>query len=433
MGKQAHDYYRCSRWLSVPEMSLSKMAMLNDAFYGPYGKRGDKRRPEEELLNFEIGCSSSFPVEDRNDIKRARLAFTTQEAELPYVERDLYGGKYLLNLPALTVPAFGQAEDPAGKFDLIQNRLTPLSGLGPLEPNHLLFQYMGLNRVPYARGEVQAKGDPLKAAVYMEIYDQREEVATEDGVICSLRELQLETRLGRNVQESYDVLLASPRVDPLVILVSYPHLQIFQEQLNKTILAQYAPTMRGETYIRLKERIVEEHGSGSVAALLVHMQSPEMMLDTFYPRGILSSGYTHMEGVVTIQTMGQLNIDIEDGDQHKTSGSTVSSAAVLYLVVEMKSLVEGEAQFNYPAFRMVLSTKTIAQMADAMLLRTKGRCHLTRAGKLSKSVILPVGQVRVGPHHVHGDRSSKDARQYSQLEILLSHVKPTFVTYCKSF
>ena len=405
----------------------AKLAVLYDAFYGPHERRGEKRRLEEIL---DLNVKYLPLLDEREDLKRARLSYVPHEIELPYTTRNLFGGNNLFNLPDLTVPAFGRDDDLAGKFDLIQNKLTKLST--PLQPNHLAFQFMGLNRIPYTQGEFHLSGDPLKAAVQMEVYDQREEVPMDDGDMYSLRELQLESRLSKNVQANYNLLLGTPTVDPLATLITFPDLKKFQDEFNNIILSQYSKTMRGETYIRLKESVVEEHGADSVAALLVHMQSPQVFLDTFFPRGIFSSGFQRLEGVVTLQTMGQLHVDIEDGDSHLMPGSMVSSGAVLYLVVQMQPLVDGECLFNYPAMKMVLSPKSTCQLADDILIRTKGRCHRTRSGKLSKTVIWPVGHLRAGPHHVY-DPSKLEARQYSQFEILLGHVKPMYVTFSKSF
>ena len=437
--------------------NVAHLAMVYDAFCGPSSnkEKGVKRRLEEILdydLNFCMLDKTISSNSYRPDIKRSRDMYMkeelTSEISLPYMARgkELLGDPSgIVKLPNLSVPAFGRDStiEVAGKFDLVLNTVTSLytENCGPMEANHLLFQYMGLKRIPYSLGEKHPNGDPLKSIIQMEIYDERHEIRLDDGIAFTCNELEKEMRLMNRVHEEYSLRFGNLHVDPLATLISYRQLKNHIEETNHILQSQYLSSLRNESYIELKQKVVNQHRPNSVAALMVQIQSPEMFYDTFFPRGILSSNSTGKtvpfcdgkayEGILTLQTTGLLNIDIEDGDQHMLQGSVLSSG-FLYLIVEMKQLVPGDYKFNYPGIRMLLTDKTKEMVTQDILLETKGRCHLSRSGKLTKTIIKPVGKLSVGPHNVH-DPCHVDARQYSQFDLLLSHCSPQFVIFTDSY
>lgn len=409
--------------------NLLHLSLLCDAFRGPRVNRGMKRRVEE-VLDLPLGVSDLLT--DRHDLKRARQTYNPSY-DLPYLTRNLVGdyNRGLFRAPTLQIPAFGRESDLAGKFDLFQNSISKLAG--PLEPNHLVFQFMGLVRSAYAEGTPHTTGDPLGAAIQMEVYGGgRDKVPMDDGRMFEVRELQLETRIAKQVHDTQEVMLSTPRVYPMVTLTGFNELARKIGALNEKLLNSFLHRFRHGSYTRMKEQFVSELGPESDLAVLLHITSPTMFFDCFMPRGIVSAGSPVLEGIVTLQTSGQLNIDVEDGDSHFEPGTIVSGAAMLYLIVKMESLVEGEYMFNYPAIHMHLTTKTSSQLVDDMLQTTKGRCHLTRDGKLSKTIIFPVGQLTAGCHIVEDDKRV-DSRQSSQFEIILSTAKPTYVVYTKSY
>ena len=147
-------------------MSLTNLAMLYDAFCGPSAnKEKGVKRHLEEILDYDLNfCMVDKTISSdmyRPDIKRSRDMYMreelTSEISLPYMAqgKELLGDpSQIVKLPNLSVPAFGR--DPtievAGKFDLVLNTVTSLydDNCGPIEANHLLFQYMGLKRIPYS-------------------------------------------------------------------------------------------------------------------------------------------------------------------------------------------------------------------------------------------------------------------------------------------
>ena len=323
---------------------LSQFAILYDAFCGPRENRGPKRRLEELLdydLDFNVFNNALRSETFRPDVKRARNNYIPKELSLPYAQ---FGMTLLDTGPSLEIPAFGKdgTEEVAGKFDLIINSLTSLYNResAPLEPNHLLFHFQGLNSIPYALGENNPACDPLKALIQIQVYEECEKVPLDDGVFHSCNDLEKEMRLTTNVQESYSLRFGHMNMDPLATLVSFKELRKHIKSSNEILRSQYASLLRNQSYISLKDKVVEQHGPNSVVALIVHMRSPEVFLNTFVPQGVLSSKTTgkHIEepyqGKVTLQTQGLLNIDIEDGDQHLQQGSMLSSA-YLYLIIEM--------------------------------------------------------------------------------------------------
>ena len=418
---------------------LCDFAVLYDSFCGPRENRGIKRRLEEILdydLNFgildDIISSDLF----RPDIKNARDNYVPQELSLPNAK---FGIGLLENGPDLDIPAFGKdpTEELAGKFDLMVNSLTSLYNREsmPLEPNHLMFHFQGLKRIPYCLGENHVPCNPLKTLIQMQVYEECDHIHLDDGNLHLCNDLEQEIRLMDKVQESYSVLFGHAEMDPLATLVSFKQLRKHTEKSNDILRSQYASLLRNETYIGLKKKVVEQHRPDSIVALMVHLLSPEALLDTFIPRGILSSRTTgnqqdgpHM-GKVTLQTQGLLNVDIEDGDEHLPLGSMLSSA-FLYLIIEMRELVPGDHKFNYPWIRMLLTNETSDQVAEDILTESKGKCVLSRNGNLTSTIIVTVGKLRVGPHHVH-DPCEVDAKQFSQFDILLSQISPKQIVFSK--
>lgn len=412
----------------------------------------NRKFPLEEILNYDLNfCMIDKKVSSddyRPDIKKARTMFTPFEFSLPYTSRNeelLSYGSGIIQLPDLSVPAFGKdpVEEVAGKFDLVMNTMTSLwkSKHGLLEPNQLIFQYAGLIRIPYSMGEKYPDNDPLKSIIHMEVYDDRDEIPQDDGLMYSCRQLEKEMRLMSRVNDAYSLRFGNLSVDPLATLVSFKQLKCHIEETNRMLHSQYVNLLRNETYTKLKEKVVDEHGPESVEALLLHIQSPGMFYDTFLPRGILSSkstgktvpfsNGTAYEGIVTLQTTGMLNVDIENGDEHLSHGSTLSNG-YLYLIIEMKSLVPGDFKFNYPSIRMYLTSKSVEMVADEILSNTRGRCHLSRNGKLTETIIKPLGKIHLGPHNVH-DSCSVDTKQYTPFDILLTNSNTYHVIFSDSY
>ena len=418
---------------------LSQFAILYDAFCGPRENRGPKRRLEEILdydLDFNVLNNALTSDTFRPDVKRARNNYIPKELSLPYAQ---FGMTLLDTGPSLEIPAFGKdgTEEVAGKFDLIINSLTSLYNResAPLEPNHLLFHFQGLNSIPYALGENNPACDPLKALIQIQVYEECEKVPLDDGVFHSCNDLEKEMRLTTKVQESYSLRFGHMNMDPLATLVSFKELRKHIKSSNEILRSQYASLLRNQSYISLKDKVVEQHGPNSVVALMVHMRSPEVFLNTFVPRGVLSSKTTgkHIEepyqGKVTLQTQGLLNIDIEDGDQHLQQGSMLSSA-YLYLIIEMKELVPGDSKFNFPWIRMFLTNRTVDAVTDDIVIESGGICTPARNGKLTKTIVFTLGRLRVGPHHVH-DPCDIESKQRSQFDLLLSNKLPEYIVFSK--
>ena len=199
--------------------------------------------------------------------------------------------------------------------------------------------------------------------------------------------------------------------------------------------------MRQESLTNLRDAVISQHGSDSIVALLLHIESPEKMATVFVPRGICSSISTgktaayrdksSYQGIVTMQTTGTLNVDVEDGEQHLQDGS-VMNIANLYIIFQMKELVPNDFKFNFADVQFKLTSQSIDQLEEEILRETNGKCHLSRDGKLTKTIIGKIASLRVGPYRVQSNGSSK---QLYEFDIVMASkcTSQRIITFQKSF
>lgn len=413
-------------------------------FSGPPTRAMRKRRLEEVLeldLFLEKGPLSTKRYRP-DTVKAIEDFMATQMKDGDLSLKYTHLGNELLNtlsarpihMMPLEIPAFGT--DPTdevplvGKFDLIANTLTPLyeKDSPPMENNSLLFQFMGLSRVSYTSGEEQPNNDVMQSIIESQVYTQEESALLDNGVTKSCPDLETDVRLLNAVDQAFWLHLGDTSADPIATLVPFSLLQKHIIDSNQILKSQYSVELHGRSYTSLKENVIGHHGPDSVVALMVHMESPELFLDTFVPRGICSTTCNGMtapycdgaayKGIVTLQTSGLLDVDIEDGDKHMAVG-TYMDTANLYLIVEMRELVPNDHKFNYPWIRFLLTSRNIDQVHEDLLVKTNGRCHLTRDGMLSTSIIKPIAKMRVGPHCVR-DGFSKDSQKLTQFDLVMS-------------
>ena len=428
---------------------VAKIISNYDGFRGPTGAVGTssgpvrKRRLEEILdYNVEFGVLNGMlrSKRFRPDMASSRERYMQDEMSegelsLPYTRRgqQLHGFQrgHLMSIPHLSIPAFGTdpVEELPGKFDLVMNTITSLytSTSPPIEHNKLLFQFMGLNQPPYAIGEERMdEEDALTTFIQMDVYSPEDSVLLGDGQRRERRDLVEDLHLRQEVDEAFRLHLTGKSMDPVATLIPFNLLQQHIMESNKILQSQYGNHMKGRSLSELKSEVIDQHGRDSVVALMIHMESPEMFYDTFLPRGICSSACTGKmvpsssgKFIVTLQTTGTLNVDVEDGDSCYEQGTMIDNA-YLYLIVEMRELISCDDKFNYPWIRMLLTSKTLDQVESDLLLEVGGNCVKSKTGQVTRTVIKPIAKIRVGPYHVHHP-NEKDARQHYQFDIIMNY------------
>lgn len=337
----------------------------------------------------------------------------------------------IVSLPSLIIPAFGidPVDETQVKFDLVASTLTPLYNASSpsIGPNTLLFHFTGLCQEPFAEGEFCPTSDSLKRCLLSQSHFSGEK----------------ERNLLQQVDESFSFGMTHNAFDPLATILPYKVLQMHIKAANDIMRSQYASTMRHKDLNELREAVISQHGSDSIASLMLYMNSPTKMLDTFIPRGICSSISTgktvayseraSYRGVVTMQTTGTLNMDVEDGDSHLPMGSQMN-VANLYLIIEMKELVPNDCKFNYPSIQMKLTSQSIDELEEEKMRETGGRCYLSRNGQLTKTIIQPIATLRVGPYHVYGS-SFLDSKQMHEFDITmgLQSSRPRYIAYQRNY
>ena len=411
---------------------FSELATSYSRFVGPPGAQsiGGPKRRLEEILGYDTEmqvfnkklCSSMWQPQ----MALARQTYMSDQMRhgdlsMPYVQRQSPATQHphgpLAPLPNLQIPAFGRdrIEDISGKFDLVMNTLTSLyaSDAPPLEANKLLFHYTGLMKpCSFALKEE----DHIRTVIEKNMYGKGDNETEEHDVRGKL-----------SVNEAFKVHMADRSVDPVVTLIPFNLLQQHIKESNKVLENQFVSQLRGRSYSDLKSAVLQQHGSHSVVSLLTQLNSPEEFYDTFLPRGILSSrctgrtvpysNGTPYQGVVTIQSLGTLQVDVEDGDHGYEVGTTLNTGT-LYLIVEMRQLVANDDKFNYPWVQMLLTPKSFEQLEADILDEQSGRCVAARDGSRTKTIIKPIAQLKNGPYTVHaiGD---VDARQYREFDIVM--------------
>ncbi len=388
-----------------------------------------RKRRLEEILDFDL----EYGVLDRQ-LKSKMFRPDMYQSRSDYMQRQMNQGElsmpnttlghrllglqksgHLVSIPSLSVPAFGMdpVDEIGGKFDLVMNTMTSLYNKHspPLEHNKLLFHYVGLAQSPYAHGENQAPCDALGAMMSMDTRRSRTDVETD-----------VNTR--RNVDEAFRLLLNGNEVNPVATLIPFDFLQKHIKDSNRKLECEYGTHMRNGQYSDLKSEVIRKSGCDSVVALMVHMESPEMFYNTFFPRGICSSTCTGRmlpsrsgKFVVTLQTMGTLHVDVEDGDAHLRQGVSLDMA-YLYLIIEMKQLVPLDDNFNFPWIRMLLTSKTVDQLEIDMLTEAEGMPVRSKTGQSVRSIIKPIARLRNGPYHVRHE-DDRDARQHYQFDLMM--------------
>lgn len=384
---------------------------------------------------FQTNISSKRFRKDIDDAMRRYMPISHDNPCLQYAHygKELFSAKppSIVVLPQLELPAFGTdpVEEVQAKFDLVASTLTPLyTNTSPsIKPNTLLFHFTGLRREPYAEGECCPTSYATKECLLSGDKGEKEKTL----------------KLLQNVDESFSFGMNHTSIDPLATILPYHLLKNHIKTANDILKSQYACTMRDKTLTELRDAVVSHHGSDSIVSLLLYMDSTEKMFDSFVPRGICSSISTgktaaysdkaSYRGVVTIQKSGTLNVDTEDGDSHLPEGSQLN-VANLYLIIEMKELVPNDCKFNYPAIGLKLTSQSLDQLEEEKIRHTDGRCHLSRDGKLSKTIILPIATLRVGPYIVHSV-SFLDSKQMHEFDVImgLKCAIPRYIVYQKSF
>ena len=410
---------------------IADMFQTYSNFMGTNSNDNLKKRRLEEVLNYAVDVgfyNNLIPTKMfRPDIDKARQEYKIEnELSMPYTIFD----KDFKNTQ-LQIPAFGKdnVEEISGKFDLITNTLTKFydDDCAPLEHNKLLFHFIGIDNVPYSKGESQPEINIMKDVIEMNMYEKNKQLHMIDGRKVFGEDLESNIRLQKLVDESFRSQLVDKNVEPIATLIPFNILQKHIIDSNKILESQYGKLMRNSSMHDLKQNVIERHGSDSVVSVMLHMNSPEKFYDTFIPRGICSSIATGKNvpysngkaygGIITIQTTGILHIDIEDGTSDYFTGDALDTA-YLYLIIEMKELIPNDNKFNYPWIKMLLSPKTVQQLENDILINTKGICKKTRDGLLSTTLIKPIGKLCVGPYHVR-DHNDKDGKQFAEFDIIM--------------
>jgi hypothetical protein len=389
---------------------------------------------------FDTNISSKLFRREIDDAMKRYMPISSKNPSLQYavLGEKLLSSKIfsrsIIRLPeTLIIPAFGMdpVDETQAKFDLVASTLTPLySATSPsIRPNTLLFHFTGICPQPFAEGESCPSLDSLKRC---SLVSSQSRIGGEK-----------ERNLLQQVDESFSFGMTHNAFDPLATIVPYNLLQGHITAANDILRSQYASTMRHKDLNELREAVIDQHGSDSIASLMVYMDSPTKMFATFIPRGICSSISTgktveysekaSYKGVVTIQTTGTLNVDVEDGDCHLPIGSQMN-VANLYLIFEMRELVPNDCKFNYPSIHLKLTSQSIDELEEEKMRETGGRCYLSRNGDLTKTIIQKIATLRVGPYRVHGS-SFVDCKQMHQFDITmeLQSSRPRYITFQRSF
>jgi len=378
---------------------------------------------------FDTNLSSKHFRADIEEAMKRHWPISQENPALLYshFDKELLNVKShsFLSMPTyLDIPAYGTdpVDETQAKFDLVASTLTPLytSASQPIEPNTLLFHFTGLSTHPFATGE-------LCPALSTDTYDNDEK----------------QQRLRRKVDESFSLGMNIHSMDPLATILPYKELKRHINSANEILRSQYASTMRHESLTSLCDNVISQHGSDSLVALMLQMESPEKMAKTFVPRGICSSISTgktaaysdksSYRGIVTMQTTGTLNVDVEDGEQHLQDGS-VMNIANLYLIFQMKQLVPNDIKFNFSDVQMKLTSQSMDELEEDIMRETGGKCHLSRDGQHTKTLIKKIATLRVGPYRVQNN-SCISSKQLHEFDIIMG-LKPTnerLVVFQKSF
>ena len=383
---------------------------------------------------FETNLSSKHFKSDVEDAMKRYWPISQDNPSLLYSHFD----KELLSenthsfvtLPKLLdIPAYGTdpVDEAQAKFDLVASTLTPLytSTSHPIQPNMLLFHYTGLSTNPFATGELCPS-----------VHTNKEYFDT-----CEDTEKQM--RLQSKVEESFSLGMNHHTLDPLATILPYKELKKHIHFANDILRSQYAFTMRHESLTNLRDTVISQHGSDSIVSLMLHMESPEKFANAFVPRGFCSSISTgktsayrdksSYQGIVTMQTTGTLNVDVEDGEQHLQDGS-VMNIANLYLIFQMNELVPNDFKFNFADVQLKLTSQSIDQLEEEILRETNGKCHLSRDGQLTKTIIQKIATLRVGPYRIQSN-SYISSKQLHEFDIVMGS-KPTgdrIVVFQKNF